>query len=172
MSYTGHILALDLARVTGWACGRPGDVPRSGSVVLAREGYSTAAVLCGCRDFLTGFLIEHPTVQLVVFESPLIPMFRKGQTTIATIRQLMGLCAVVEELLYSKTGYDVREARVADIRTHFLGSNKHKREQAKRLTIAACRARGWTPADDNAADALALWDYQATLLGPRHGRLV
>jgi len=172
MSYTGHILALDLARVTGWACGRPGDVPSSGSVIFAKEGASMAAVLSGCRAWLREFLDHKPTIRFVVFEAPLLPSFRKGKTTIGTTRQQMGLAAIVEEMLYSKSGYDVREARVADIRTHFLGSNKHKREQAKRLTIAACRARGWTPADDNAADALALWDYQATLLGPRHGRLV
>jgi len=167
MSYAGQILALDLARVTGFAVGRPGEIPRSGSVIFAKEGASMAAVLSACRAWLRQFLLDNPAIQLVVFEAPLLPMFKRGKTTIVTIRQLMGLCGTVEEFLYSKGGYDIREARVADVRIHFLGSNKHKREEAKRLTVAMCRARGWIAVDDNAADALALWDYQATLLARR-----
>jgi len=174
MAYSGQILALDLARVTGWALGRPGEMPRSGSVTLAKEGASMAAVLSACRRWLDEGLTGNPTIQLVVFEAPLDPSWIKGKTTIGTIRQQIGLCGVVEELLYTRGGYDVREARVADVRNHFLGSNKHKREIAKQYTITACHARGWDPTDDNAADALALWDYQATLLGQagHHGRLV
>lgn len=169
MTYTGAILALDLARVTGFAIGRPNEIPRSGSVAFAKEGQSMAAVLSGCRAWLCQFLIDNPTIQLIVFEAPLLPMFKRGKTTIVTIRQLMALAGTVEECLYGK-GYDVREATVAAIRTHFLGSNKHKREEAKRLTVAMCRARGWIAVDDNAADALALWDYQATLLARNEGR--
>jgi len=174
MSYAGQILALDLAARTGWALGRPGDMPASGSVRFAKEGASMAAVLSGCRRWLGEFLDGHPTIQLVVFEAPLLPAFKKGKTTIVTIRQLMGLCGTVEELLYSRGTYDIREARVSDIRIHFLGSNKHKREKAKELTIMRCRHLGWHPDDDNAADALALWDYQSSLLRGRecHGRLV
>lgn len=164
MDYAGQILALDLAARTGWALGRPGDVPRSGSVAVAPAGSSLGRVFCGCRGWLGEFLIEHPTAQLIVFESPLLPHHMRGKTNIKTIRQLIGLASVVEELLYTLTGYDIREARVADVRTHFLGSNKHKREEAKALTMQRCRLLGWNVVDDNAADALALWDYQVSLL--------
>ncbi|TAI66204.1 hypothetical protein CWO89_09540 [Bradyrhizobium sp. Leo170] len=61
----------------------------------------------------------------------------------------------------------MREARVSDVRAHFLGTNRIKRKEAKVLTIDACHRLGWAPADDNAADALALWHYQASLLEPR-----
>lgn len=166
MSYTGQILALDLATRTGWACGRAQDpVPVSGSVRFGRNGSTPAAVLYACRQWLGGFLSGNPAVQLVVFEAPLIPMFKRGATNIATIRQLMGLCAVVEELLYAKGGYDVREAKVSEVRNHFIGHNP-KREIAKAKTIYNCKMLGWDPVDDNAADALALWDYQASLLYP------
>jgi hypothetical protein len=165
VAYRGKILALDLAARTGWALGRPAETPVHGSVRFGKEGSSMAAVLSGCRNWLDIFLRENPTIQLIVFEAPLLPMQMKwGKTNAATIRQLIGLASVVEELLFTLSGYDVREARVAAVRVHFLGNNKAKREEAKRLTMLGCRARGWLPIDDNAADALALWDYQASLI--------
>jgi hypothetical protein len=86
-------------------------------------------------------------------------------STVTTLRVLIGLCAVVEELAHSRGGYDVREARVTDIRRHFIGANL-KRKAAKEVTIETCRRLGWAPCDDNAADALALWHYQASILKP------
>jgi hypothetical protein len=53
------------------------------------------------------------------------------------------------------------------VRVHFIGSTRHKRAEAKALTINACHRLGWTPTDDNAADALALWHYQASILDPQ-----
>ena len=164
MTYTGAILALDLARVAGFACGRPGETPVHGSVMFAKDGASMAAVLHGCRSWLRSYLIANPQIQLIVFEAPLLASFKRGKTTNATTRQLIGLCAVVEELLYSLTGYDVREAMVVRVRSHFIGSNP-KRARAKAMTVAMCRMRGWDPEDDNAADALALWDYQCSFVG-------
>jgi hypothetical protein len=165
VTYTGQILALDLAARTGWARGRPGDrVPFSGSVRFGKEGSSMACVLSGCRGWLDQHLNFYPGVQLVVFEAPLLPSFKRGKTNIHALRQLNGLTSVVEELLYTRGTYDVREARVADIRNHFLGSNRFKREIAKAKTIERCRLLGWDPVDDNAADALALWHYQTSQL--------
>jgi hypothetical protein len=168
MAYRGKILALDLAARTGWALGRPQETPVHGSVRFGKEGSSMAAVFSAARNWLDIFLRENPTIQLIVFEAPLLPMQMKwGKTNATAIRQLIGLAAVVEELLFTLTGYDVREARVSDVRTHFLGNNRAKRDEAKRLTGIGCKLRGWNPIDDNAADALALWDYQASLLDLR-----
>ena len=161
------ILALDLATRTGWALGRPGDAtPLSGSVRFAREGASMGAVFAGCRNWLGQFLDEHDDVELIVFEAPMDPMLFVGRPRRPeTARQLIGLAAIVEERTYDR-GYDVREARVSDIRRHFIGANL-KRRAAKDATIEACRRLGWAPVDDNAADALALWHYQASILDPK-----
>jgi crossover junction endodeoxyribonuclease RuvC len=162
------ILALDLASRTGWALGRVDDPrPLCGSLRFAREGASMGAVFCGCRQWLVSFLAANRDIKLIVFEAPMVPQIMSGRTAMNTLRHLIGLCAVVEELSYSLGGYDVREARVSDIRAHFIGSNRHKRAEAKELTLAACRRLGWTPADDNAADALALFHYQASILDPK-----
>lgn len=160
-----RILALDLARKTGWALGGVRDnAPESGSITIASEGASMAKLFSDWRLYLRDFLSLHRDIRTVVFESPLPPMMKTGSTSIEAIRRLMGLAAVTEELLYTLGNYDIREARVADVRTHFIGSNRHKRDEAKTLTKRRCRQLGWSPVDDNAADALALWDYQRGIL--------
>jgi hypothetical protein len=160
-----QILALDLARVAGWALGTPADnKPMSGSIEIVREDASMAKLFCEWRIALRDFLSINPDIGLVVFEAPILPFMKQGQTNINTIRRLVGLASVTEELLYSLQRYDIREARVADVRSHFIGSNRHRREEAKKLTIQRCRVLGWDPKDDNAADALALWDYQIACL--------
>ena len=125
-----------------------------------------AALFSSCRLYLRDFLSMHPEISLVIFESPLLPMFKSGNSNITTIRSLIGMCAVVEELLYTLGNYDVREAEVHKVRRHFIGCNP-KRDIAKQRTIAACHRLGWHPVDDNAADALALWHYQASILEPK-----
>lgn len=160
-----QILALDLALQTGWALGTPADnAPRSGSIQIARSDASMAKLFSEWRIYLRDFLSLNPDVSLVVFEAPLLPFMKTGFTNIQTIRRLIGLASVTEELLYTLGKYDIREARVSDVRSHFLGSNRHKREEAKALTMRRCRSLGWAPQDDNAGDALALWDYQVACL--------
>jgi len=166
------ILALDLAARTGWALGKVYDrTPRSGSLRFASAGASMGAIFSSYRSWL-GRMVNEAAIDLVVFESPMTPSHMGGRTNITTIRMLMGLPAVTEEFFFTKglahdLFYDVREAKVSDIRRHFLGGKLHRRVAAKALTIAACRRLGWAPADDNAADALALWHYQASVFEPR-----
>lgn len=163
MSTDPTILALDLAARTGWALARVHDrVPMCGAVRFANPGASMAAIFANCRKWLSTF--ELP--EIVVFESPMQPSFMAGRTNANTIRILIGIAAITEEFFFSK-GCDVREAKVSDVRAHFIGSNRHKRVAAKALTIGACRRLGWTPSDDNAADALALWHYQASFFEPK-----
>lgn len=167
MAHAPRILALDLASRTGWACGFPHeDKPRSGSVRFAREGASLGAIYAGCRQWLADFLATEPDVRLIVFEAPMAPQHMAGFTTAHIIRVLIGLCAVVEEYGHAG-GYDVREAKASEVREHFLGTNRIKRKEAKSATIDACNRLGWAPSDDNAADALALWHYQASFLDPK-----
>src|ERR1700746_3894175 len=110
MAYTPRILALDLASRTGWACGNCCDaVPRSGSVRFAREGASMAALFAGCRQWLSDFLATEADVELIVFEAPMDPTMFAGARRPENARQLIGLCALVEECTYG-CGYDVREA--------------------------------------------------------------
>jgi crossover junction endodeoxyribonuclease RuvC len=156
------ILALDLAARTGWAFGAALDCsPLSGSVRFAKPGASLGMVFSTCRTWVRDVALLHQP-DVIVFESPMTPEHMAGRTNAATIRLLVGLAAIVEEACF---GRDVREAKVIDIRRHFIGSNP-RRAEAKTRTIAACRRLGFSPVDDNAADALALWHYQATVFEP------
>jgi hypothetical protein len=156
------ILALDLAARTGWAIGRVGDRdPLSGSLRFAKPGASLGMVFSTCRAWVRDLVLLHQP-DVIVFESPMTPSHMSGRTNATTIRLLVGLAAVVEEATF---GCDVREAKVIDVRRHFIGGNP-KRVEAKLKTIMACRRLGWSPCDDNAADALALWHYQATVFEP------
>ncbi len=164
MTYSGKVLALDLATMTGWAVGEPGTAPRFGSMRFAREGHSMAAHFAGCMQWLADFnAVERP--RLIVFEAPIPPVFKLGKTNMDTTRWLIGLCSVVEATLYGK-GFDVREASVSDVRRFFLGTGNIKRDDAKIATKRRCRELGWMVGDDNAADACALWLYQCALLDP------
>jgi hypothetical protein len=166
MTHSPRILALDLAARTGWALGCCDDAkPRSGSVRFARPGASMGAVFADCRQWLNALLDIESDIKLVVFEAPGDPR-HFGPRRPETARILIGLAAVVEELTYTRGGLDVREASVNDVRRHFIGGGRHKAGEAKPLTIAACNRLGWAPGDDNAADALALWHLQASILRP------
>jgi crossover junction endodeoxyribonuclease RuvC len=161
------ILALDLASVTGWALGAPGEIPRSGSIRFARSGHSMAAHFRGCRTWLTDFVtISKPDI--VVFEGPLAPSYVAGNTNTDVVRALMGLIAIVEEALYD-TRIQVREATVSNVRAFFLGTNRIKRDEAKVATKRRCRELGWPVTDDNSADALALWAYMVNIVSPQDG---
>jgi len=164
---TDPILALDLASRSGWALGVPGARPLSGSIRFAREGHSMAAHFAGCRDWLDAFVaVNKPRV--VIFEAPIAPSFMIGHTTTTTARALLGLIGMVEGTLYGR-GFDVREASVSDVRRFFLGSARIKSKDAKAATVRRCVELGWRPADDNAADALALWAYMISILSPADG---
>jgi crossover junction endodeoxyribonuclease RuvC len=172
MTYAPRILALDLASRSGWACGYPYDrVPRSGSIRFTKLGASLGAIYCHCREWLDDFIFAHDPdqredVDLIVFEAPMAPIHMASLTNAHTIRLLIGLCAVVEEFAFANR-IDVREAKVSDVRRHFIGAGRFKRPEAKAATIETCHRLGWAPADDNAADALALWHYQASIFDPK-----
>ncbi|UYO50307.1 hypothetical protein KQX64_06955 [Rhodopseudomonas palustris] len=134
-----------------------------GTVKLGNDSTSRARILRECRDWLKAFLTVNHT-RLVVFEAPMTPDQLHGHTNINSIRQQIGLSETVDELLFDK--FDVREAKVTDVRRFFLGTTRMKREDAKARTTYQCRRLGWKPCDDNAADALALWSYQCAIMSP------
>ena len=155
--FEGEILALDLATRFGWAEGAPGTEPRYGSERFAPAGSSHAAVFGGAIKWLATRLSAFKPARIVI-EAPMNPNMMQGRTNAKTGRLLLGLPAVIEGTAFRFGVYDVKEARVADVRHHFIGSNP-RGATGKQQTIARCRQLGWKPADDNAADALALWHY-------------
>jgi len=161
------ILALDLSFTnTGWALGAPGQTPINDSLHFAKRGSRNADHFAGFHHWLTLHLAEHDP-DIVAIEGPLAPSFMRGHTTTDTARALMGLIAVAE--LATHEFGDVREHAVSTIRQFFLGTSKIKSRDAKQMTFDRCVQLGWKPKDKDAADALALWAYQVSLISPAEG---
>ena len=160
----GSILALDIASRTGWAFGRPGELPKSGSVRLAPPGSSNGTVGRGMLRWLADFLsAESPNA--LYYEVPIDPRHMGSKTNFKTARLLIGLPFLVEAIAEARGLFYQREAGVQNVRKHFVGTPRPK--DKKQSVLARCRLLGWKPEDDNAADALALWDFACAIEAPR-----
>jgi hypothetical protein len=157
------ILALDLATRTGWAVGRPSDKPKSGSVKFGNSDSSTGARCRAYHQWLGDMIAVHG-IELVVMEKPQPPSFHVGATTLATMRYLIGMVEHTEEFCYDRV--ELREASVSDIRNHFIGGNPRGKD-GKAQVQSKCTQLGWQWDDDNAADALAAWQYMSSILVPK-----
>ena len=160
------IVALDLATQTGVAVGDPGRPPRAFSVDLGKsksEDFRFSKALT-----LTHQLIQEHKPDLIVIEAPV-----GGPKT---SHFLVGLVACVRGCCFNR-GVALESHSIAAIRKHFLGGHvtsahyKHLPERARKgaarkdgkdAVMNRCRALGWQVADDNAADAMALWDFAAS----------
>jgi hypothetical protein len=162
--FKGAVLALDLATVSGWAWGKPGATPKFGHERFAKAGESRAVAYKRFRLWLSLFC-SAKKVELVCFESPVATFL--PNTSIHTIKLLIGLCEHLEFWALEHE-IELREASVAQVRSHFIGRNL-KSAIAKPLVLARCRERGWLAETTDEADALALWDYQISCLRPEYG---
>ncbi|MES2695095.1 MAG: hypothetical protein V4773_16600 [Verrucomicrobiota bacterium] len=161
--FSGPILALDLATSTGWAYGSPGTKHLEfGSLRFGKPGADRAGKYRTFRTWLSMHLSTHPA-ELVVFESAASATAMSGRTTMDIIKWLVGMCEHLEEFCYERV--ELREGKTSDVRNYFIGNNP-KREIAKAKTIEKCRSFGWNVANDDEADACALWCYQVGQLRP------
>lgn len=151
------ILALDIARNTGFALGSSGGKPVSWSVDLgeAHERRFSKALE------VTAKLIADHKPDLIAIEN----MVGRAKTPHVNV-QIIGCVRGVA----ANRGVPVVMCEVPTVRKHFLGHNPTKRDfpglgpsQArkaiKQLVMDRCRLLGWEAPDDDAADAVAIWDY-------------
>lgn len=156
-----RLLCLDLATSVGFSVGTESGVEAHGSHRLPSTGNDIAAFLKAYRAWLTSMIQRHLPHE-VVFEMPILP----ATTNIATLRKLYCLAGLTE-LIAKDLGCRVGEANLMDIRRHFIGTARAPKEVPKedrrkwmkdRITSSA-RKRGFRPANDDDADALALFAY-------------
>ncbi|TIS37538.1 hypothetical protein [Mesorhizobium sp.] len=163
------ILFIDAASRYGWARGRPGDMPESGSDRFASDGASQAAIAWGAMRFIADQVQTYRPDHIVV-EAPLPATLVNGKTNLSTQEILMGLPFAIQGMAFGLQMYNVSVCRVSKIRTHFIGKNP-RGEIAKPLVWRKCLAIGWISADDedlshDRTDALAGWSYAGTVLCP------
>jgi Holliday junction resolvasome RuvABC endonuclease subunit len=153
------IVALDIATQTGVAVGESGTTPKAWSVDLGKglsEGVRFSQILK-----LTHGLIATHEPDLVAVEAAI-----GGKNASA---YLIGLVACVRGVSANR-GVECEQFHSGSIRKHFLGKAytsrdfphlkvAHAKRAIKQLVIDRCALLKWEAEDDNAADALALWDY-------------
>ena len=143
------IFALDLGTTTGWALGPP-----DGSIVSGTAGFRGGRYEGGgmrflrFRNWLDAFEVPGTTPDLVVFEE----VRRHLGTDAAHVYG--GLLATLAAWCESRI-IPYQGVPVGAVKKHATG----KGNASKQAVIDAMRARGHAPADDNEADALAIFHY-------------
>jgi hypothetical protein len=186
----GGLLALDVATTTGFAHGLPGMRPSWGTFRAGKTNAATGEVLNLFRNWLEERCRELQP-RWIAFEAPYVPQVtparvrsasghavwtmpsRRTPINIHTLRRLISLCGLVEMVAHQHR-IECREELPTKITQSFTGhGNWAGRENKKKATIRMCEVYGWPVANDNEADALALWVYAEAVLYPqaaqRHG---
>lgn len=153
------IIALDLATKTGVAVGEPRGQPKAWTEDLG-PGSGKLAEIMRLIDKLTR---QYRPV-LIAIEEPL--MTKAGHANSVAHQHRLHGAAIGTALL---KGVKVQSYPVSTIRKHFCGHLPKIRGNGKINVMNQCRALGWKFPDDNAADALALWDYACALQCAEHG---
>lgn len=168
------VLALDLATTTGWCEGELGQRPTYGSVRL--KGNTFGARFAALADFLALRMESPAPPTQIVFESPVPNTSDKGG--INQGRLGIGFASIVEYACY-RFAIACFESSVSRSRKNVTGRGGGfgSRDGAKRHVTQWCRANGFDPHDDNAADAIVLWKHAelvgggaATVEQPQDGR--
>jgi Holliday junction resolvasome RuvABC endonuclease subunit len=145
------ILCLDIATVTGWAVSQPGrNGPLYGShrIVEGAVGEDMGHAFAAFRDWLNDMISVHAPDE-VWYETP-IP----SKNALHTMRLLMCLPAFAEELAHRRS-IPCFEQGSSTARKAILGRGNAKKPDVVRWAVL----KGYSPQDDNAADALLLLAY-------------
>jgi hypothetical protein len=163
---TPDIIAFDIATTTGWARGRVGTTPSSGSKRFGTVEASPGAVFKHAMEWFEETLTNAAPPSIVVWEALLPPTAKQGETQAHVRDRLAGLHAIVLGTAHRFGIYQTAIYQVADIRQHFIGHRNLKTVKAKRAVVERCRALGWPCESDDAGDALAAWHFACSLIDP------
>lgn len=159
----GTIMALDIGRLTGWAIGRPGARPESGTVRLAGDKGQTRTVAAGNMIAWLDVTFRKQKPALVMKEraKPLQAFANMGNSQSA-VQMTYGLHTVVEGMC-ARFGVPWHDEDDSRIRKHFLGIGRlGDRKETKLAVIRRCKMLGYVDRvcmDEDRCDALAGWDW-------------
>jgi Holliday junction resolvasome RuvABC endonuclease subunit len=147
----GGVLALDLARNTGWCLGPPFGHPETGTWPLPNLGgwvARAAALEKALGDFLAKWRPEQ-----MVLETPLPPqaatsnLAHRSQYSLDTVAWLSGYWASVP----------VSAIDTYTVRREVLGQGQFSKDEAKRAVMHHVRKSGIKAHNHDEADAALLW---------------
>lgn len=142
-----NILSLDMATQTGWATNTHGK--RSGVIEFAlKRGESPGMRFLRCRVWLNEmWRLLDGHVELIVYEQA---HHRGGAATAVCV-------GLVTEVLAFAAEHNIETMPVhaTSLKKWATGNGR----ASKADMVQAAKARGWSPADDNEADAALLLEY-------------
>ena len=151
---TKTVLALDLAKTTGFACDGPDIVPPvTGTYTIFVPNEVRGPGFLKFNEWLYD-AVGLFGADLIAYEAPIT---QGGKHDRHEAILLIGLAAQVE-MIAAAHGLPVVSPAINTIRAHFV--NNGYPPNPKQAVLGKCRELGWeTGGDDNRADAAALWDY-------------
>lgn len=169
----GLTLGLDLSPTLGWCLGRPGDVPRWGSVILRKE-LGHGAVCAGFEDWFDTFL-EEEKPETVAYEAPLPPnlqgdrescIYNYGLTFAAE-----GCCHRIGIKSINHSLDTLRGAVIGRTKLTVAEKAIRPRPSVKTLIVAPWVASmGWDITHPDARDAAVVWAYEVGIRHANFGR--
>lgn len=171
---TGQIFAIDLGQHAGFAAGSPGDVPRSGTVILKRKTDPARTAYGNLIAFLDErWRTERPSL-VVVVPPPTLEAHRRFRSNDEAAQMQYGMHAIALGMV-DRFGLAVAEIHEGKVRKHFVGrASFGDRDATKAAVVARCHVLRLMPADcldNDRADAIALHDYACTHYGRRAGSI-
>ena len=161
------VLGLDIASTTGWCFGAPGETPSCGSVRFASPGASHGAILARAFDWMVE-LTKDKRPDIIVLEDLLPFGAARGRTNKKTGDLLGALHGIVRLVAFKRSIFKVQAVSVSDVRGHFIDGRTYKSDQAKSYVLQKCKSLGWLDhADNDAADACAVWSFWCSKLDPK-----
>lgn len=167
------LLALDVSSVaTGWAFGRPGDVPVSGVHRFASKGATPDEIWLAALRWMTDQMnVRNPDV--VAIEAAIMTSSfaedGRPKTNPQTQGILWGLQAVLRTVVKAKRPGAAKLVNVSSARKFFTGRGTYPRDQAKPAVKRRCIELGWLTPDDatyDRCDALCIWAKAAGDIAP------
>lgn len=171
-----RVLALDLAKLTGWAVGSQAGVEGFGVHEFPSTGENVGEYGMAARITFRRMLAEVEPDE-AIYEAPILrpgtaKINGKGRAYLEirdTPQKLQKIYGLPWEFQIEchRAGIKVQEADMGRIRRHFLfGKVPRTTVEIKLAVKVMARMRGWAVRDDNEADALATLDYQLAVIDP------
>lgn len=180
MSDLPLVLGLDISKSRTGACwGRPGEKPRFVSII----GNDQDDVAAAFRLFKwLSELTRVESIDACFIEAQIsfgafmgryneergkVEMTSNPQTTMA-IAKMVGAAEIV---MFGRS-IMTRTPAVSTVRKSFLGNGRLKSKDAKRAARLMCERLGWTPANEDEADAGAVWHHGCLQVKPHACQLI
>ena len=107
-----------------------------------------------------------PLPDILAIEELLPPTARRGMTSTAAQHRLAGLHGIIRAMARHGEDPGDRQRQCRRRAPALHPGAEPAATIAKRAVLATCGMLGWEAADNNCADALALWSYTAALINP------